>query len=357
MNKLVRLVPLLSGLLCSVAACGVDSAFPGERDETSAIGQNFAFKVRAERTAAYSLDNAYWMAMLSGAAYAEQTDLPKALAGVGINVTAPGYELKTFDVIPSSQAFYLATPDAAFLAFRGSSDLIDWTVTNKDSTPRIGFAPGAVVHTGFARSAENLWGNGPLQGDMAAFLRKRHSKSGGKPLYVGGHSLGGALAILVSELALFDGCQKDPAWRAQKTSSNAEGCRKDYIPIEAIYTYGQPVVGDAGFAALVAARLPATKTKYVRVVNMNDVVTTAQPGFPHIDGETKGGFATLLGLSRAGKLLPNQNPAGTADDRKTKPVGETTCEKQGETDHTLTTYIAKIRANAERLPWVGKACE
>jgi Lipase (class 3) len=345
-------------MLGTGAGCAADTTDPGNSElEVRSVGQTLAIKVRAERTAAYSLDNAYWMAMLSGAAYAEQATLPAALAGVGIKVSAPGYELKTFDVFPSSQAFYLATPDAAFLVFRGSSDAIDWTVTNSDSTPRSGFAPGARVHTGFARSAENLWDGGLGKGDMGAFLRKRHTKAGGKPLYVGGHSLGGALAVLVSQLALFDGCRQSQAWRAQPSSLASEPCRANYIPIEAVYTFGQPVVGDSGFADLFAARLPVTKTKYVRVVNVNDVVAAAPAGFPHVNGETKGVYSTLLGLSRAGRLMPYQNPLGSADDRKVKPTGETTCEKQEVTDHTLTTYIAKIRANAEHTPWVGKACE
>jgi Lipase (class 3) len=367
MKKYLRSLAALSVLGAYAAAGCAASDDPGSADlSTSEIGKRFAFKVGAERTASYSIDNAYWMAMLSGAAYVDQAFLAGTLAlGAEINVQAPGYELKAFDVYPSSQAFYLGTPDAGFLVFRGSSDETDWNVTNKDATPRKDFAPGALVHTGFARSAENLWDSGTgtdgkAKGGIGAFLRARHGKQNpkAKPLYVGGHSLGGALAILVSQLALFDGCRKDPAWAKQATAKENEACRADYIPIAALYTYGQPVVGDAGFAKLFGGRLPITKTKYVRIVNMTDVVAKAPPGYGHVDGETKGGFATLVGLSRQGALLPNQDPSLTPDDRKVKPVGEVCEEKaQGILDHTLQTYINKIRESADGTKWVRKACE
>jgi hypothetical protein len=137
--------------------------------------------------------------------------------------------------------------DLAVLAFRGTADPIDVLVDLAAHRMRWNAAEGVAgtVHAGFAAALGLLWD------DVSAALAPIQ-----EPLWITGHSLGGALAVLAATRA----------------------------PAEAVVTFGAPRVGDAAFALFVNG-LPARALRYV---NCCDLV----PGLP----------PEVLGFRHAGRL-------------------------------------------------------
>lgn len=122
----------------------------------------------------------------------------------------------------------LVTPIAGapytVLAFRGTNELRDWLV-NLSALPQR-WPRGGLVHRGFLRALLQVWRP----------LRQQLRQCAG-PLFVTGHSLGGALATLAGAM----------------------------LKPRAIYTFGAPRVGDGAFAASLHAPL-------YRIENRRDVV-------------------------------------------------------------------------------------
>lgn len=141
------------------------------------------------------------------------------------------------------------------IAFRGSQSptsmdgIKDWLLTNADNfliqpSGEIGidFAAagvGARFHRGFMRALHEIWQPAITE------IQRLHSEKE-RPIWVTGHSLGGALAILA-------------AWRMQQ----------NFIPIHQVVTFGSPMVGNdvamAAFEREFAGRI-------LRYVDQPDVV-------------------------------------------------------------------------------------
>lgn len=151
---------------------------------------------------------------------------------------------------------YVATNDAAVVvAFRGSENpatldgVKDWLLTNADNflvlpEGRIGtdFAAagvGARFHEGFMGALAELWD--PLYAAVDAAQKAKE-----RPLWVTGHSLGGALALLA-------------AWRFQQ----------QFLAVHAVHTFGAPMVGNEAAAAAFQREFPG---RIFRCVDPLDVV-------------------------------------------------------------------------------------
>jgi triacylglycerol lipase len=153
-------------------------------------------------------------------------------------------------------AGYVVANDAIIvIAFRGTQDELDW-MTNV----RLRFVTlqgGTRVHTGFFQA---YW---PIRDALFAEV-ERLLAAKPRPLYVTGHSLGGALACMATaELANHE--------RADVRDSMA-----------ACYTFGCPRVGDASFDVYV-------KVPLYRVTNGVDIVPAVPPaifGYRHV-GDTR----------------------------------------------------------------------
>ncbi len=339
-------------LLSTVAACTTEGESSTDAAQADVVAGPCSFQPGAERESRVSAENGYWLARLSEAAYADKKDIRKALAAFGVDLAKPGYEFKFFEVARTDgQAFYLATPKASFVVVRGSQQLKDWE-TNFNVGP-----PGARVHKGYEAQAVSLWN----EGGMGAFVRARHSsKAPGKPLYMAGHSLGGAVAVLVSHLALFDDCQKIAGWVSRAGAPDTvtdqenshESCRKQYVPVEAIYTFGQPVAMNTSFAGMLSQRLAETGGSYVRFVNANDPVPASLEGggFVHLESRIEG-RATLVGLTRAGRFRMDVDPKGIDDGVASVPAEK--CPDRALNDHSIATYASKIHAKANGVAWVA----
>lgn len=169
--------------------------------------------------AAFDRGNALWLAELSRWIYRDQ-GRAAALQPVALR------EVWFLDRRGTQCGLVTPVTGAPFtvLAFRGTNELRDWLV-NLRALPRR-WPRGGLVHRGFLQALLQVWRP----------LRQQLRQCTG-PLFVTGHSLGGALATLAGAV----------------------------LGPRAIYTFGAPRVGDAAFGATVQAPL-------YRVVNRRDVV-------------------------------------------------------------------------------------
>jgi Lipase (class 3) len=335
---LIGSVAAVALTVASTAGCMGSDAAEASGELALAV-RPFSFRARAERDGRLAIDNAYWASVLAKISYASASDIPEALAHAGIDVKQPGYELRVFFLDSLQvQAFYLATPTAAFVSLRGTKLNIPNIAADVDIGPSETFVPGASVHRGFATQVDAIWNTiGAKQ-----FVRDRHCGAPGeKPLYVTGHSMGGALAVLLSYRALADTYQESGEPRATRP----------YIPIEAVYTFGQTMLGDQRFVDKLAARYAASQTQYFRFVNASDGFpgVPEKVNFAHLEQRLSGASSvvslTRLGRVRLGSLSPLE-----VDDRPDRPLRDP-CGERGLRDHSIGTYVAKLHANLDGAVW------
>lgn len=145
---------------------------------------------------------------------------------------------------------YLATNDRhVVVAFRGSENpasldgLKDWLLTNalnllvvpegKLSTDFLAAGVGAKFHQGFVFAVTDVW-------DELFPLVEAEVKAKDRGLWVTGHSLGGALALL-------------GAWLF----------KRKFLPVDAVYTFGAPMVGNRQVAEAFDREFPGKVFRYV----------------------------------------------------------------------------------------------
>ena len=110
---------------------------------------------------------------------------------------------------------------------------------------------GGRIHSGCAKGIDAIWDD--FHAQLAA-VRGRN-----QPVWLAGHGLGGSLAVLAAYRLVAD-----------------EG-----IPIQGVYTFGQPRVGDSGFAAAFEEALEVLDDggPLYRVVYRNDIVPRLTPPY------------------------------------------------------------------------------
>nr|WP_242045876.1 lipase family protein [Leptolyngbya sp. FACHB-16] len=176
----------------------------------------------------------------------------------GINVE------KNFEYIDShaqdTQAFLFKTDEYIVVAFRGSQEIKDWQTNfstrlkkfalttqmeplDEDITP-----PRGQVHRGFQTAWDSV--------ERRILRQIQHWNEGRAvplPLLITGHSLGGALATVA-----------------------AASLVKRKFPVQGLYTFGQPRVGDLIFVTEISLAL---KGRVFRFVNNNDIVPHIPPPY------------------------------------------------------------------------------
>jgi hypothetical protein len=192
--------------------------------------------------------NALYLAQACGLAYCDE---PEAATGFREQL---GLEAKLISV--DNTQVYVATSDKAIVvAFRGSQapttldGLKDWLLTNANNylilpEGRIGtdFAAagvGARFHRGFMEALHAIWE--PLLKQVGDAVAEAD-----RPLWVTGHSLGGALALLA-------------AWRLQRS----------FIAVHEVVTFGAPMIGNEAAAKAFEREFAG---KIFRYVNLEDPV-------------------------------------------------------------------------------------
>jgi triacylglycerol lipase len=162
----------------------------------------------------------------------------------------PAYRLLGFkDIVPvvanSMIGYVVSTDDVTVIAFRGTDfpEVSDW-MANLGRTPFE--TEHGTIHKGFYKAYQSL------QPQIMTVLRTRTSKH----LWITGHSLGGALALVCAyDMIDFQGKQ-----------------------IDGLITFGQPMVVRRNLANHMERVLAG---KFAHFVNNSDVVPRVPPSFEH----------------------------------------------------------------------------
>jgi triacylglycerol lipase len=190
-------------------------------------------------------------------------------------------------------------PSFAVLVFRGTTGLRNWFL-DLDVRPEK-LAPRTVVHRGFVEALHQVWPD--LQPQLATIA---------DPLFMTGHSMGGALAQLA-------------AW---------------YHPPQAVYVIGAPRVGDAGFATRMAS------VPLYRLVNGRDVVTDLPPSTRLLSFRAAGRMVHIDRKGRICEMEPGGEPANCFESGRLSmsALGERWYNPPGFlVDHAPINYSAKIQ--------------
>lgn len=334
MNGLLWLILLLVIL---VVAYFIWRAVVGGRDKSqgsSSVGVNDPnrFGLNLDRTTGPFLDptgehksaHGHYLATACDLAY-----LPQEEAGnryfAQLNLNA---RLVSVD---NTQVYVGQNAESIVVAFRGSETpnsldgFKDWLLTNARNflvlpEGRIGtdFAAagvGARFHRGFMSALAEIWD--PLQAAVNEAIRERE-----RPIWITGHSLGGALALLA-------------AWRFHQ----------HFLPVYRICTFGAPMIGNDAAAEAYLREFPG---KIIRYVDHSDMVprlpatSLLSNEYRHVQREiVLGGDG--IGDGSANFLIESSAEPGTDGD-----VDEATASglwgnlHTGISAHLMGNYIARI---------------
>jgi triacylglycerol lipase len=170
------------------------------------------------KNTAYSLDNALACAKASLLAYDPVVTAAKVSEAFGLDVV----ELVTFVGFGTDARGFLALLDGAVvIVFRGTDSIANWI--DDGAVLPLPFRNKGAVHSGFRFALDSIWET--IQSTLEKW------KGSGRTLWITGHSLGGALALLTAAYLRFP---LDPSVTVAK-------------PVAGLYTFGQPRIGTRDF--------------------------------------------------------------------------------------------------------------
>ncbi len=264
--------------------------------------------------------NALYLATACDLAYLPQ-DLGVAEFAAKLGLTA---KLVSVD---NTQCYVCENDKVIVLAFRGSEmpnsidGFKDWLLTNaknfliqptgKIGTDFVAAGVGARFHRGFMEALEEIWE--PMFTAIDAVVAKQD-----RPLFITGHSLGGALALLA-------------AWRLQR----------QMIPIHNVYTFGAPMVGDQIAAKAFEKEFPNRIYRYVDggdMVPLLPTVSMFSNEYWHCLTEVVVGATANAG--QAVQALASGSPDGSMT--QAAMDGVWTKATSGIQKHLMGNYIAQI---------------
>ncbi|MFJ2187207.1 lipase family protein [Kitasatospora sp. NPDC087861] len=258
----------------------------------------------------YSLAHAYWLARAADLAYKGEDTIDEQARAWGFT-TVRHHRTRFTPPFPlqDTQAYTMAGDDMIVTAFRGTEpkEIRDW-LSDATTPPWPGPAGTGYVHYGFAEALTSVF---PDVRDTLADLR-----TGDQSVWFTGHSLGGALAMLVGARMYLE----EPRLRA-----------------DGVYTFGQPRTCDR---TLAAAYNKGFKERMYRFVNNNDIVPQLppEPAYTHVDA--------LKYIDSAGKVRDSMSVLGGLGDRAKgltadafAPAGD------GVRDHFMRNYLAALEQN------------
>jgi hypothetical protein len=196
----------------------------------------------ARKDEGYGEELAYLMSVVSAWAYSDEKVLASKLRYYGLTgarIRRVAVQNNALLVVTTAYLIQSASGKTAILAFRGT-DPGDFITVLTDGQVMLREFRNGRVHSGFFLSVEVVWDE-IHESLMAAREGKAVTTEGGETrqvdlpdrlesLYVTGHSLGGAMAVLAAARLFGEGYED---FRAK---------------VKGIYTFGQPMVGDRDFA-------------------------------------------------------------------------------------------------------------
>jgi predicted lipase len=260
--------------------------------------------------AGYSLSHAYCLARAADLAYKDDAVVDQQARDWGFD------EVRHFQTrftppfpLQDTQAYTMASDRVIVTAFRGTEakEIRDW-LTDASTPPWPGPARTGYVHYGFAEALESVFP------DVAKTLAQL--RTNGQSVWFTGHSLGGALAMLVAARLELE----EPRLRA-----------------DGVVTFGQPRTCDR---MLADAYNRGLQGRTVRFVNNNDIVPQLppEPAFTHVDA--------LRWIDASGRIQERRSMAAELADRA-KGLGEAAFSPTGEgiRDHLMRNYLAALEKN------------
>jgi hypothetical protein len=194
----------------------------------------------ADAPPGYNAELAYLMSIVAAWTYADERALGTKLRYYGIegaHIRRVSVQNNALLVATTAYLIQSASGKAAVLAFRGTDPANLITLLSDAQVMQRPFS-GGHVHSGLFRSVEVVWDE--IHEALDAARQGYHLDADGKrkqlrgpleALYITGHSLGGAMALLAAA-RLHDADYSD--WSIDKL-------------VRGIYTYGQPMAGDDAF--------------------------------------------------------------------------------------------------------------
>jgi hypothetical protein len=194
-----------------------------------------------DRNGNYQRDSfiAYLLALASSWAYSDADTVADAMGRLGFPHCRQ-ISLSNEAMLIQANAFFLQSDDGreGILCFRGTEprNVINWLT---DASVRVEPVPGmGRIHGGFYRNVIYIWHRiesvieEALAGTLGVGSGNGHKDLAPlEDLYVSGHSLGAAMAVIAA--AKIYGSERYREWKRR---------------VRGIYTFGQPIVGDGDFA-------------------------------------------------------------------------------------------------------------
>jgi triacylglycerol lipase len=241
--------------------------------------------------------------------------------------------------VDNTQVYIAENDKSIVIAFRGSEapttldGLKDWLLTNANNylilpegragTDFAAAGVGARFHKGFLEALAIVWE--PMLAAVNAALKTKE-----RPVWVTGHSLGGALALMA-------------AWRLQRS----------FISIQEIVTFGAPMIGNDTAAKAFEQEFSG---KIYRFVDLEDVVphlpsvSLVANAYTHCQNEV-GLSAVQLAATASGidalKLAAGTSGDGTIDANLADQVWEVV--KGRIASHMIGTYQSRVEAKCKEL--------
>ncbi|GAB2190853.1 hypothetical protein MAH1_24610 [Sessilibacter sp. MAH1] len=281
----------------------------------------------------YNAVNMLWCARLANLAYSNLSVAQSQAAIWGLEVV--GFEEGKF----GTQAFLFYNINFAVLVFRGTEKniddyLTDLNIQNIKSPWYLGRSDLEILditlHQGFSQAIEDNWNS--IKGLFEQTKLFTQEKS--IPLWISGHSLGGALAVMAAEKIQCK-LEHDQQWAGS-------------LNIAGLYTFGQPRVGSLNYANRLDMVLI---NRYFRVVNNRDIVPTipfTTPNFSLNDEITlkldyeHGG--TLIYFNDLGEGVVNPPSWYKALDKMTLNTDDIKAKlKESVSDHSMQNYILLVK--------------
>lgn len=208
------------------------------------------------RAITFSTLNLAFLAYCANLAYESRADIGAALGQLGFTLSDRFYFSDDGRGSTNTQGFIAGDSRKIVIAFRGTEGgvLRDW-ITDAKITKSIWTPETYIgeVHNGFYSALSSVWGH--IRSELDRLLDRAQT------VWITGHSLGGALAVLAGATLRLLG---------------------DPVHVSGIYTFGQPRLGDKRFRNAFNTVL---KSRCFRMVNNNDVVARIPPqfmGYSHV---------------------------------------------------------------------------
>lgn len=281
--------------------------------------------------------NAYWMAVLSAVAYLKYPlafDRLKEMGFDEITFLESASDIELFVAKKKPQRAANGQPlwetGVTVVAFRGTDDPVDWLTNLKTTTVDISaHSNEAWLHQGFAEALEEVYPH------LLNVLKLGSDKS---PLYITGHSLGGALA---TQLAIRLVSREDDAAQALIGAKDTR--------LRGLYTFAIPRVGNAWARNILDHYMNQSRNIQVAFQNHSDPVTKVPF---HWWGFRRSSLQVILPQKTMGDLSDRSQWQCFADNDYTGPsVASWDFWDQDVAAHYLSSYVKYV------LPFKAEALQ